>query len=134
MVRCAEEGVTGVYNATAPQTPLTMAETLDGMRAVTDPAVRFTWVDAEFLAEHGVEGFTELPLWFPPTGLTVVVFHMNGDRANAAGLTVRPLSETALDSLLWWNAESSERKARLGAAISAEREVELLEAWHARNL
>jgi 2'-hydroxyisoflavone reductase len=132
MVRCLEEGVTGVYNATAPNPPLTMAQMLYGMRAVTDSAVRFTWLDARFLAEYGVRGFTELPLWFPATGPTAGFFRMNGDRAQASGLTIRPLAETASDVLLWWKAQPAERRARLGAAISAERETELLAAWHAR--
>jgi 2'-hydroxyisoflavone reductase len=58
---------------------------------------------------------------------------MNGDRARAEGLTVRPLAETAADSLRWWKAQAVERRAKLGAAISADREVELLTAWHARR-
>jgi len=133
MVHCLEEGVTGVYNATAPDPPLTMAETLYGMRAVTNSAVRFTWVDASFLAEHGVKGFTELPLWFPAEGPTAGFFRMNGDRARARGLTVRPLAETVAGALEWWKAQPAERRARLGVAISAEREVELLTAWHSRG-
>ena len=45
MIRLAEEGHTGVYNATGPASPMTMSEMLHGIRAVTNEDAAFTWVE-----------------------------------------------------------------------------------------
>lgn len=132
MVRCLEDGLTGVYNATGPAAPLSIAEMLYGIRAVTTAPVRFTWVDAAFLAEHGVRAFSDMPLWYPPVGRTAGFFRMNADRARANGLTYRPLAVTAADTLEWWRSQSAERRSNLRTGLSATREAEVLGAWHAR--
>lgn len=54
IVRLAEEGVTGDFNATGPAARFSMAEMLFGCRAVTSAEVRFTWVPEDFLAEQQV--------------------------------------------------------------------------------
>ena len=131
MVRCLEDGVTGVYNATGPRSPLSMAELLYGIRAVTSSAVGFTWVPADFLAAHGVRPFSHMPLWQPPVGRTAGFFRMSAERARAEGLTFRPLAVTAADTLEWWLTEPEQRRAELQAGLSADREREVLRAWHA---
>ena len=131
MVRCLENGVTGVYNGTGPLAPLSMAGMLYGIRAVTTSAVSFTWVDATFLREHDVRPFSNMPLWYPPVGRTAGFFRMNADRARAQGLTYRPLAETAADTLEWWRSEPLERRSEMRAGLSAAREAEILGAWHA---
>ena len=133
MVRCLEDGMTGVYNTTGPAAPLSISEMLYGIRSVTTSAVRFTWVDSQFLAEHGVRGFSDLPLWFPPVGRTAGFFRMNSEKAQAKGLTYRPLAVTAGDTLRWWNSQPAERRREMRAGLGAEREAEVLEAWHART-
>ena len=134
MVRCLEDGIIGVYNTTGPEAPLSVSEMLFGIRAVTTSAVRFTWVDAQFLAEHGVRGFSDMPLWYPPVGRRAGFFRMNSDKARAKGLTYRPLAVTAAETLEWWQSEPAERRSSaMRAGITAEREAELLADWHARG-
>lgn len=49
------------------------------------------------------------------------------------GLTFRPVEESLKDVLAWWSAHvSKERKDKPGFGLSAEREAELLSAWHSR--
>jgi 2'-hydroxyisoflavone reductase len=50
-------------------------------------------------------------------------------RAVAAGLRFRPLSETARDTLGWWNGLPPERRAKLRAGLSRDREKQVLAAW-----
>ncbi len=133
MVRCLEEGITGVYNATGPEAPLSMSEMLYGIRSVTTSAVRFTWVDSQFLAEHGVRAFSDMPLWYPPVGRQAGFFRMSSKRARAKGLTYRPLAVTAKETLEWWKSQPAERRSEMRVGLSAEREAELLAAWHART-
>ncbi|MFH1766101.1 MAG: epimerase, partial [Gemmatimonadota bacterium] len=123
---------TSVYNATGPAAPLSIAEMLYGIRAVTSSPVRFTWVDAAFLAKHGVRAFSDMPLWYPPVGRTAGFFRMNADRARANGLTYRPLAVTAADTLEWWRSQPAERRSSLRTGLSAARAAEVLDAWQAR--
>jgi 2'-hydroxyisoflavone reductase len=52
---------------------------------------------------------------------------INCDRAFAAGLRIRPLSDTISDTLAWARTELEERP--LQAGINAERERTLLQRW-----
>ena len=54
-------------------------------------------------------------------------------KAIAAGLTFRPLAQTALDTLGWFKAQTPERQAKLAAGIKPEREREVLAAWAAKT-
>ncbi len=130
MIRCLENTVTGVYNATGPLAPLGMGGMLYGIRAVTTSEVSFTWVDATFLREHEVRPFSDMPLWQPPVGRTAGFFRMNASRAQAQGLTYRPLADTAADTLEWWRSESSDRRREMLAGLPAARESEVLASWH----
>jgi 2'-hydroxyisoflavone reductase len=49
------------------------------------------------------------------------------------GLTYRPLAVTAKDTLDFHFSRDPERQANLRAGITAEREAEVLAAWHAAN-
>ncbi len=137
MVRSAEERRAGVFNATGPGEPLTMRALLDTLREVTGGAARFTWVSEAFLAEHQVAPYSEMPFWLPAP---YDGFHADVTRAARAGLTYRPVAETCRDTWRWlqagWDAAASARAQRrlvVPAGISAERETDLLRAWHARN-
>ncbi|HSR43053.1 MAG TPA: hypothetical protein VLL48_12790, partial [Longimicrobiales bacterium] len=126
MVRLAEDGTTGNFNATGPASRMSMAEMLYGVRAVTSSPVRFTWVDEAFLAARDVRPWSDLPAWIPGDTLGFV----DVSRAVAAGLSFRPLATTAADTLAWDLARPPAERAERGAGMSRERETELLEAWH----
>jgi 2'-hydroxyisoflavone reductase len=129
IVRLAEEGVAGTFNATGPATRLSMAEMLYGIRAATSAPVRFTWVDNAFLSEHEVQPWSDLPVWIPSDPLSYVRI----DRALEAGLTFRPLAETSRDTIEWHKTRPEEQRVELRAGLKPEREAELLEAWHSRD-
>lgn len=128
-VHLLEQGTRGTFNLLGPAAPLSVAELLYGIRAVTPARVSFTWVDWGFLDARGVEPWSDLPGWRPPRGDFLNYGRMNNTRALDAGLTIRPLAETAADTLAWWKTLPAERRADLRAGIPAARERELLEAW-----
>ncbi|MEE8175323.1 MAG: NAD-dependent epimerase/dehydratase family protein, partial [Gemmatimonadota bacterium] len=66
MIRLAEGNVTGVFNATGPASPMTIGEMLYGIHGVTSGDATFTWVDADFLAEHDVRPWMDMTVWIPP--------------------------------------------------------------------
>jgi 2'-hydroxyisoflavone reductase len=117
----AEAGRGGTFNVTGPADELPFASLL----ARAEGPV--TWVADEFLQEQGVQAYTEMPLWVPPS---VGSLHVPIDRALAAGLRFRDVDETIRDVQGW---VESDADAPRGSAITAEREVELLELWHARR-
>lgn len=132
IVACIENGTTGVFNATGPNWPTNIAELLYGCKAVTGPDARFTWVNADFLDQQNVQGWTHLPVWIPPKGEYEGYHRINIDKAIAAGLRSRPLAETARDTLDWFHAWPKGKRFPWGGVITPEREAEVLAAWHKR--
>jgi 2'-hydroxyisoflavone reductase len=69
----------------------------------------------------------------PGTGATAGFARRKNGRAGEAGLTFRPLAQTALDTLAWFRSLPAERQAQPRAGIKPEREKQVLEAWAARG-
>ncbi len=132
MIHLLEEGATGTFNATGPEAPLTMAEMLYGIRAVTSTPVTFTWVQADFLREHEVGAWMEMPVWVYPGEETQGFSTYDCTKAIQAGLAFRPLAETARDTLNWWKSLPEESQG-LRTGVAPEKEAEILRAWHART-
>lgn len=130
IVRLAEDGTTGNFNATGPASRLAMAEMLYGCRAATSAATEFTWVSEEFLAEQKVSVWSDLPAWAPGDPLMFV----NVSRAVQAGLTFRPLAATAADTIGWDKARPAAERAKRGAGLTRARETELLTLWRGRTM
>jgi nucleoside-diphosphate-sugar epimerase len=133
MVRLAENGNTGVFNAVGPAEPRPLAELLYGIRAVTTAETRFTWVDTDFLLSNGARPYSDLPVWMPPLPGREGFAKFDLTPEIAAGLTFRPLAVTVRDTLDYHFARTAERQADLRAGMPAEREAELLKMWHARG-
>jgi 2'-hydroxyisoflavone reductase len=129
IVRMAEENRCGIFNATGKSLDLTFGRFLEEIGSATGSDARFTWVDEEFLKAENVEAWSEMPLYLHPSDEDWQGFlAANVDRAVDAGLSFRPLGETIRATLLWRKSIPDELKA----GISAGREAELLEKWHAR--
>jgi 2'-hydroxyisoflavone reductase len=106
---------------------------LDGCIAALGSNATLTWADAEFLAAHEVEPWMQLTVWVPPDSEFGGLGAVDGSAAWTAGLTTRPVGETAKDTLAYWNALPEERRKEPRAGLPAEREAEVLAAWHARG-
>jgi 2'-hydroxyisoflavone reductase len=133
-VRCMEQGTNGVFNATSAPGELTMGEMLEACKRVSGSDATFTWADTKFLEAHEVAAWSDMPVWVPLTGEEAGHPFIDVSRAIKAGLVYRPISETVRGTLDWWATVPQERKdAPLKAGITAEREAELLKAWHEAN-
>lgn len=80
-----------------------------------------------------MRGWSDLPVWIPPTGETAGFTQRSIARALAAGLTVRPFAETVTETMAFYQQQAEDRKAQLRAGLSAEREAHVLAAWQART-
>ncbi len=115
----------GAFNATGPGRDLTMGELLDDCRDELGSDAEFAWASEEFLKEHQVEPWTEMPLFVPADegqGWDTI----SSARAVAAGLTYRPLRTTVRDTWEW--DRGRDQSVPMKAGITAEREATLLEA------
>ncbi len=131
-IRLGEDATAGEFNVVGPRIPRPMDELLHGIRAVTTAEATFTWVEEGFLRERGVRPYAEMPVWRPPSmGAGFARFDLTPEVE--AGLTFRPLADTAIATLEYHFSRPPERQASLRAGLSAEREREVLAAWHARQ-
>ena len=128
MIRLAEAGTTGTFNACGPDYPLSMDAMLYGCQAVTGGGMTLTHVSPAFLDEQQVG----LPIWVPSKDNPYAGYGaVSNERAIAAGLTFRPLATTVQDLLAWFHSLPAERQAKPRAGITREKEAELLAAWKA---
>ncbi|MGD2124344.1 MAG: NAD-dependent epimerase/dehydratase family protein [Gemmatimonadota bacterium] len=133
MVRVAENKYNGVFNCVGPAIPRPMDELLYGIRAVTTAETTFTWVPYEFLAEHDIRPYAEMPVWMPPLPGREGYARFDLTPEVERGLTFRPLAVTARDTLDYHFSRPLERQQELRSGLSPEREMEVLEAWHRAN-
>src|ERR1700733_10364820 len=102
-VRMAEEGASGVYNATGPAEPLTFGPLLERAAAAVGGRSELVWIDEGRLAEAGGEPGDELPVWLdlPRNGEFRGLCAVDVRRAVGAGLEFRALEDTVTDTLAW---------------------------------
>ena len=132
MLDLSERRVTGTFNATG--LPLPMAELVDACLSAAGAGTRPVWIPDEALLERGVEPWTELPLWLPDSDPDGAGFmRVDVSRALAEGLALRPLADTARDTLAWDRSrpgpvgpESPYGLVPAPAGMSEEREAALL--------
>jgi len=128
LVDCAAARRAGTFDGVGPAMPL--ADLLADVAAGVGASPTWTWVEQDFLQAQGVQpwmGPDSIPLWLPRPEYDGMPAH-DPTPSFDAGLSVRPLSETAADTLNWLRATPEAHVT----GISREREHCLLAAWHAR--
>ena len=131
MVHLLEDGRGGVYNVVGPQAVMTMPEFLDQARSALGSDAKFTYVDDyDFLAKHKIE---EAIPWAMLKGNDLGMMSIRHERAQAAGLTYRPLAATVRDTLDWWSTVPEPRRKAPKFSITPAQESEALTAWHTRK-
>jgi 2'-hydroxyisoflavone reductase len=133
-IRCCEQQVYGVYNATGPAARFTVRQMVEGIRSTVGSDATFVHAPASFLEKQQppVRGWSDLPVWVPPVGETAGFTQRSIAKALAKGLTFRPYADTVKETLAFYAQQTEERKAQLRAGLSAEREAAVLAAWKAR--
>jgi len=132
-IRMVESRTFGVFNTAGPTEEMSMLEMLYGIRGATTASPNLHWVPASFLEEHKVRAWSDMPVWVPSTPDMMGFSRFSNKRAVSAGLTFRPLAQTALDTLAWFKTLPADRQSNLRAGIKPDREREVLAAWRARK-
>jgi len=153
LVTLAERTTTGTFNAVGPTSPARWGDVLQTCVEAA-PGATLAWVPVPWLEKAGMGGEDAFPIWIGPTGKFAGFHRWSNERAEAAGLTFRPIADT-VKALLDWYPPEIERRVRvtrelveaakakgaappkagdpeaLRAGPSREREQELLAAWKA---
>jgi 2'-hydroxyisoflavone reductase len=133
-IRCCEQNVYGVYNATGPAARFTVRQMVEGIRSTVGSDASFAYASAAFLDKQQppVRGWSDLPVWVPPAGETAGFTQRSIVKALAKDLTFRPYADTVKETLAFYGQQSEERKAQLRAGLAADREAAVLAAWKAQ--
>lgn len=129
MVRLLEAGNgSGPYNAVGAEEPYRARPLLEGLIESTGSTSTLTWIDWEWIRNQT----SEAPNYGPWYGEGPMAFmQVNNDKAIAAGLTFRPIADTAKDMIAKLG-EHTVREGRRGG-FDLELEAELLKKWHAEK-
>jgi 2'-hydroxyisoflavone reductase len=120
-VRCAEEGLGGVWNVAGR--PMPMQDLLDTIRVATGSAGELRWLPPAAFEAARAAPWTDVPLMAPDVPAFRHFLEVDAGRARAAGLTTRPLADT-LGPLAEW--DRGRRDVDLTCGMSAEQEERVL--------
>jgi len=129
-IRMVEQGDTGIFNAVGFKEKLRMRQMLEEIKTATNSDAQLTWVDVDFLLAQKIHPWYDMPVWVAPKGPEGGFSNLSNKKALAKGLTFRPVSDTALATLEWFRKQPAQRQANLRSGIPADRESQILKAWH----
>lgn len=132
VLKALESRTHGTYNVTGDR--LTAEDLLRrSASGVGTDAPQLVFAGDEWLLAHGVEPWSDLPLWLP-AGQGQGTLAVDTSRARALGFTSRPVEDTARDTLAWQRETGGPRAEKYAdVGISREREAELLAEWDAEQ-
>ncbi|MCO7223132.1 SDR family oxidoreductase [Pleionea sp. CnH1-48] len=133
IVYCLEKKVVGVYNAQSAARHHTMGGLLNTCVKVLNPKAQLVWVPNDFLQQHEVQPWSEMPVWMPSVGDYAGAGTMSSAKAIANGLTETPLKDTLLATQKWFTGLPAERQQKLRAGIKADKETKVIKAWLANK-
>ena len=127
MVALIERDTGGTFNACSPARQWTMGDLCDALAASSSTSPQPVWADDATLATHGVEPWVGLPLWLPASEPDAAGFmSVDCERAKAAGLRTRALTQTIADTAQWL--ATRDNAGAWKNALGAETERRILES------
>jgi 2'-hydroxyisoflavone reductase len=125
IIQLVERRQTGVYNADGEPEAVSMQDLLAACQAASGSDAQLIWASDEFLTQNDVGPWMEMPLWIPETDPDAAgFFTISVRKAQAAGLTYRPLQETVADTLNWSLTRPKDYTWRAG--LDREKEAKLI--------
>jgi 2'-hydroxyisoflavone reductase len=129
IVDAAERRLAGTYNAVCE--PFSFERLLETCTRVARSDAELVWIDPDFLAEHDVGEWMELPLWIRDPAFARML-EVDPSAALSNGLRIRPLDETVAATLAW--ARSDEAAAvEAKAGLEREKERVVLDRWLSKD-
>lgn len=117
MIRLAEAGTPGAFNAAGPASPMTNEQLMWSLRAFTAEPTTLHWPTAALLDE----------LQFPtPMFGRGEEYTADPSKSWPAGLTYRSLAETVSDTHAWWMSQPEERRKNPRGWPTSEQQAAVL--------
>lgn len=133
MLGAADRGIVGAVNAVSPPGHTTMGELLETCREVTGSDAELVWVPPAVIEEQGVSGWTDLPIWAPPTGELAALHDGDVSAATATGLTCRPVQDTVRDTWRWLQEEGAPPPRADRPPLGLDQDAERRLLWATRH-
>lgn len=122
-VRCASDGLSGIWNVTGK--PISLHAALLEIKNVSGSKAEFIPVSEDSITKAQVMPWTDIPLMAPSTPEFRYFLEVGTEKAVSAGLACRPLSDT-IGPLLDW--DRSRRKTELKCGMTPDQEALLLQS------
>ena len=144
MVQLVEDDAAGDFNAAGPAAKQTLEQFVEGLRPLAKSPLTYTWIeDYAWLRRYplrkrsdgGFSGMTYSVPWVMAEGDELGHQRIDNRKAIAAGLTFRPLIETARDTIAWRASDAvpEELRKQPRYVLTPEQEQAMLAAWKARK-
>ena len=101
MLDAAERRLPGIFNTVSRPGHATMGQLLETCNDVVGARADLVWLTPETLQAAGVTGWTDLPVWVPPTGEMAGLHDGDVSAAHTEGLRCRPVDDTVADTWHW---------------------------------
>jgi 2'-hydroxyisoflavone reductase len=125
LVRLGARRTTGTFNAAAP--PLPLRELLARIARGVEAPLDVIEIAPETLEAEGLRPWVDLPLWISPDDREHHgMLQVSTQRAVSAGLVIRPVEQTARDTLAWAADRAATQGWQLSAGLSPDREAALI--------
>lgn len=124
IIKLTEENASGIYNATGPDYDLSLGRLLEASKKVSGSNPVIHWASIEFLQEHEVAPWSDMPVWIPDAGEDAGFSRVDVSKAINAGLKFRPLEDTIRDTIAWADTRPAEHEWRAG--LNPDKETVLL--------
>ncbi|QBR91005.1 NAD-dependent epimerase/dehydratase family protein [Nocardioides euryhalodurans] len=120
----------GTFNTVSRSGHATIGDVLEACVDATGADADLVWLAPEVVEASGVQPWTELPIWVPPTGEYAALHDCDVSAAEAAGLRCRPVTETVTDTWAWLQREGlpAQPADRPATGMDAAAEQRLWEA------
>ncbi len=105
LLSAADRRVAGAFNVVSRAGHATIGELLEACVEVTTSDAELLWASPEVIEAAGVSGWTELPIWVPPTGDLAGLHGADVSAAYREGLTCRPILDTVRGTWEWLQRE-----------------------------
>ena len=124
MLSAADRGTAGAFNTVSRPGHTTIGALLDVAHRIVGSSAELVWVSPETIATAGVSGWTELPIWVPPSGELAALLELDVAAALAQGLSCRPIVATVADTWAWLQREGLSTGIHPRAAVGLDEAAE----------
>ena len=97
----------GTFNTVSRRGHTTMGELLEECVRATGSDAELVWLDPEAVEASGVQPWSEIPVWVPPSSELSAMHDGDVSAAYDAGLVCRPIAETIEDTWAWLQREGT---------------------------